>query len=180
MAPLASTADWSNYTNVPVPSNAATLLAASSAAIRNYCGWTISREVLTDQEIDTKGTGLFFLPTLKLESIEALSVGGTSFVPGTDYQFSTKGMVRRLPYGYIWPRGFRAVKISYTHGYATVPEDIVALTVGMASGLASPPPPNVAQKVVGAISITYAQRSSSVSLDEASMAILDAYALGQV
>lgn len=178
MAPLASTEDWADYTKIPEPANAAELLAAASGSIRNYCGWSISREVVTDEPIDTNGSGLILLPTLLLVSVEQISVGDTWLLERTDYRWSKKGMIRRYPYGTNWPRGFQEVYVSYTHGYETVPDEIRALTVGLAVRLTSAVPPNVAQKTVGAISITYSGTSQSLELDAGTMALLDAYALG--
>jgi hypothetical protein len=149
MAPLATVLDWPNFTTAPVPGNAEFLLEAASGVIRTYTEWSISREVVVDHRIDGPGGTLLLLPTLLLESVQAVEVDGEAV---TDYTWSTLGMLERAA---GWPRAFGAISASYTHGYATVPAEIKSYTVSVAAAAAA----SVAGKVqesIGDWSATYA------------------------
>ncbi|THV27937.1 hypothetical protein [Glycomyces paridis] len=149
MASLAGVDDWSKYTSAPVPGNAEHLLNAASGVIRTYVEWSISREIIVDARIDAPGGTLLMLPTLLLVDVAAIAVDAVAV---TDFDWSEAGMVERAV---GWPRGFRRLTVSYTHGYETVPDEVKSYTVAVASAAAA----SVAGKVqesIGDWSATYA------------------------
>ncbi len=178
MSPLVSPDDWGDFTSSPAPDNVDSLLGAASAEIRRYCGWSISLEVVEDLEVDTFGGPMLFLQTMRLNSIESLFLNGVEMVDSTDFSWSRRGVIRRLPVGVCWPKEFRSVVASYTHGYTNVPEEIQALCVGLVrrSWVSLP---GIKQKQVGGISLTFADSggSSGIALDEYEKCVLDSYAL---
>lgn len=172
MPPLVAEADWSKYSKSPAPANAATLLAAASGSIRSYCGWSITREVVEDADLDAYGGPLIALPTLFLVSIEALYEEDTYLVDGTDYRWSRRGLIRRKPKGKCWPNDYMSVRASYTHGYEECPEEVAALCVNLANR-SDVVPTGLLQKQVGGISLQF----KDVTLATAEERVLDAYAL---
>lgn len=172
MPPLVAEADWGKYSKSPAPANAATLLAAASGAIRSYCGWSITREVVEDEDLDTYGNSLLVLPTLYLVSIEALWEGDTYLVDGVDYRWSRRGLIRRKPKGKLWPNEYMSVRGSWTHGYEECPEEVAALCVSLANR-ADVVPTGLLQKQVGGISLQF----KDVALTGPEERVLDAYAL---
>lgn len=175
MASLVDVNEWGDYSKSPAPDNAETMLAAVSGAIRGYCGWSISREVVEEEEFDTWGTVLFNLPTLLLVSIELLTLEDVDLVDGTDYMWSKRGSIRRLGC-YWWPFKYRCLVASYTHGYEVVPAEIKALCVSICGRL-SVATAGVLQKSVGGISLQFGDRNSTVTLTEAEHGVLAPYVL---
>jgi len=175
MASLVDVDEWEDYSKSPAPDNAETMLAAISGAIRGYCGWSISREVVEEEEFDTWGTLLFNLPTLLLVSVELLTLEDVDLVENTDYMWSKRGSIRRM--GCLWwPFKYRCLVASYTHGYETVPPEIKALCVSVSKRL-DIATAGVLQKSVGGISLQFGDRNSTVTLTDAEQGVLDPYVL---
>jgi hypothetical protein len=175
MASLVDVNEWEDYSKSSAPGNAETMLAAVSGAIRGYCGWSISREVVVEEEFDTFGSVLFNLPTLLLVSIELLTLEGVDLVADTDYMWSKRGSIRRLGC-YWWPFKYRCLVASYTHGYEEVPAEIKALCVSICGRL-DVATAGVLQKAVGGISLQFGDRNSTVTLTEAEEGVLAPYVL---
>lgn len=172
MPPLVAVEDWGKYSKTSAPDNAVTLLAAASGAIRSYCGWSITREVVEDAELDSYGSPLLALPTLLLVSIESLYEWDTYLVDGTDFRWSRRGLIRRKPKGKTWPDDYSSVRASYTHGYEECPEEVAALCVSLAKR-SDAVPTGILQKAVGGISLQF----KDVPLDAPEQGLLEAYAL---
>ncbi|MFE0447339.1 hypothetical protein ACFW6C_07565 [Streptomyces fungicidicus] len=77
---------------------------------------------------------------------------------------------------YVAPH-VEAVKVTYTHGYADVPEDVLAIVLGCASRVLSNPD-NLRQETVGSVSLTYAAETLDASLSERDRDLLDDYRRG--
>lgn len=58
-----------------------------------------------------------------------------------------------------------AVKLTYTHGYQEVPEDVLSIVLGCASRVLSNPD-NLRQETVGSVSLTYAAETLDASLSD--------------
>lgn len=168
---LATTADWPHYTDVPAPSNAQELLDAAAGLVVDEVGWSIERQVLTDEEFDGDGSRLLKLPTLHLVSVEEVRVDDEAV---TDYRTSRKGMLSRLR---GWPRGFGRIHVSFTHGYETVPDHIVALVVAIAARPVSVPA-GIAMEMADRLQVRYETgHAGAPHLDEHDRAALSAWRL---
>lgn len=172
MPSLVSVEQWGDFSKSSPPDNAQTLLDAASASIRNYCGWNITREVVTDRVLDSYGTTVVIVPTLLLLSIESLYEYDTYLEEFADYRWSRNGMVRRRPRHKRWPNEYGCIRISYTHGYDECPADVAALCVNIAKR-SDVVPTGLLQKQVGGISMQF----KDTNLSEAEMAVLNPYAL---
>lgn len=101
--------------------SAAQALDVASQDIRTACGWNISQETVTAQDFDGTGGTSIWIRTLNLTGVSAVVADGVTLA-ATDYRFYRYGRLRRI-YAY-WPYFPKIVTVTYTHGYATVPDDV--------------------------------------------------------
>lgn len=104
-------------------------IAAVGNAIRLWCGWHIA-PVKTDDEmvIDSNRGSLLVLPTLLMQEPSAVVDADGNDITG--WSWSEIGNLE-LPFGQYFPQGFRAVKVTVTHGFTTAPTEIVAVAAHM-------------------------------------------------
>lgn len=96
---------------------------AASAAVRRACGWHIAPSWQQALTLDLDSS-VVFLPAMEVTALSATANGA----PITDPQWSTYGSFD-VPY-VSYKR--RALVVTFTSGYATTPEDIVGLVLGIA------------------------------------------------
>lgn len=96
-----------------------------TAAIRNYCGQILS--VVADEELtlDSIGDTRLFLPELPVTAVAEVVEDGETLAVVTDYKLGQAGILHRI--GQRWAKGIQVVTVTYTHGYATLPVDIVTI-----------------------------------------------------
>lgn len=128
MEPFADTADLK--VSHPTLSTAAAgrALEKASAAIRAWCGWSISRETVT-KRLDGTGERSLWLRTLQLTDVVELTVTGVPLVPLVDYDWTLYG---RVLHRSRWPDTPRSVEITYTHGFDPVPLELVEACLELA------------------------------------------------
>lgn len=133
MASFASTADMAARSNGAIPADRPFLqkaLDAASARIRNYCGWHISTvESVEDLRVRATPGQVLWLPTTYLTAIDAISINGVLLdeVALAAVDFSADGRVDFTAWA-------APTLISFTHGYTSHPDDLVALTLELATG----------------------------------------------
>ncbi|WP_018350951.1 hypothetical protein [Longispora albida] len=171
MAGLVTVAQWPDYTTAPVPANAAALLLVASTEVRGYCGWNISAEPDASAVLDGDGSMILLLPTLLLTAVHTVKVDG---IPVTDYEWSAAGVLRRRA---GWPDQFRAVEVTFGHGYDPVPDDVAAMVVSVAARHAATPAA-YRQEAIGAYSYTTAASTPGTpALEPVERLVLDRYRL---
>jgi len=145
-------------------------LAEATAAIRNYCHQYI--ELVEDEEItlDCAGGNRLFLPELPVTEVGGVIEDGEALTPGSDeeYQLGQYGILYRV--GQDWTAGVQIVQITYTHGYAEIPDDICGVCTRAAArtyqaGLRAAEDgavPGVAGKSLGDFSVSYSSGAGGV------------------
>lgn len=117
-----------------LPEDTQVLLAIeeASAVIKNYCNQEI--EQVSDDTILLDGTGStkLFLPELPVNSIASVKIDGVLLDP-TCYALAENGVLWRK-YG-KWAVGAQNIEVTYTHGYASIPEDVKGVCYRSASRL---------------------------------------------
>lgn len=88
------------------------------ASIQASCGWHVAPVMTENQLLDSDGGDLLLLKTCHVTDVLRVSVAGTELT-ADQYEWSADGMIRRL--SGCWPRGFRRVEVSMTHGFPVVP-----------------------------------------------------------
>lgn len=130
-APLATATDLADR-NITVPDgmDGAALLAAASDAVRAAAGAHISQATSTV----TIGawSNWIDLPDAPIQSVESVKIAGEEVSGWYKVDASI-----RIPAGISWMPV--EVTITYTHGYPTVPADIVDLVCGMVGMAISDP-----------------------------------------
>lgn len=132
MDPFASAANLAaklGITEDALDSDRATLaLENASGVIRDRCGWSISRETVTDT-LDGDGGRSLWLPTLKLVDVASVAVGGQTLTVEKDFDWTAYGKLIRAGH---WPHRPRSITITYTHGYDPVPDGVRAVCLKLA------------------------------------------------
>lgn len=137
MANFAEIADIEAFLQITITGDAVKEAAAEraltevTAAIRNYVDQYI--ELVEDDEItlDSIGGKRLFLPELPVVSIASVVEDDETLDVDDDYQLGQFGILHRV--GRKWVKGIQIVTITYTHGYATIPDDIVSVATRAAS-----------------------------------------------
>lgn len=103
------------------------LLADASSLVREVAHLQIDQATST-VTVDGDGTRRVFLPEIPVTAVSALSVEGVALDPSTYRWWEWGGLDRRDG---VWPCEPRAISITYTHGWAPVPDWIVNMVCSM-------------------------------------------------
>lgn len=128
---LADPADLAVW--LPVGEDDPKLLAALSAASRRFRGAVrhpvslIGGDVIT---LDGLGQSAVLLPTAPVTAVDEVLLDGEELTVGTDYSWSEDGFLRRLCG--VWPDRLRCLQVTYSHGFALVPEEIQEVVIDQA------------------------------------------------
>jgi hypothetical protein len=134
---------------------AAVALRMATAAIKNHTKQTIEQVVNDQVDLQGNWSHKLWLPERPVTAVSAVSIiGGSGFVrevvltPNTDFVLGPMGLLRRVSYitgrlltpasGY-WGGDMAIVRPIYTHGFPTIPDDINAVCLSVASRLMSNP-----------------------------------------
>lgn len=135
----------------------------ATVAIQNYCQQRI--ELVTDETItlDCSGGLWLLLPELPVVDVTSVVEDSVALVAGADedYQLGQHGVLHRV--GAYWTEGVQIIEVVYSHGYAVIPEDVVAVCTRAAArryqaGLRSAEAagvPGVAATSLGDYSVTF-------------------------
>ena len=173
MAAFCTIADIASFLQIAIDAtNAAALRAIgeASAAIQNYCHQALE-EIEGDEytfDVGPNQTKLF-LPELPPTEVSEVVENTETLVVDDDYKLGRDGILYRL--GAYWYPGVQTVTVTYTHGYATMPDDIVGVCTRAASrvyqsGLRSAAlagVPGVQAQTIGDYSVQYASEQSGGS-----------------
>lgn len=88
------------------------VLKVASGAVRTFCQWHVSAEVVTAKRIRSRGVRSLWLPTLWLRQVTALTMDGVA-VSQADYAWGEEGRVELLR---SWWRD-ATFEVSYEHGF---------------------------------------------------------------
>jgi len=106
----------------------------ATAAIQNYTHQEIEQTEDDETTLDCSGhSAMLFLPQLPVTSVASVVEDGTLLIEGSDedYQLGQWGVLHRV--GQNWPAGIQIVTVTYTHGHATIPDDVVGVCARAAS-----------------------------------------------
>jgi hypothetical protein len=111
------------------------LLDLATARIVSYVGHPIAPPTTETITLDGTGTDLILLPGHPVTDIDSITVNGVALTYVADayeYVWSESGAVR-LTGANSWGRVAQSIEVTYTHGYATVPDDVKAVCLQMAT-----------------------------------------------
>lgn len=188
---FATEAELEAYTGTSIATDRATLLLdLATGAIQGYTGQTISR--VTNDEVVLVGNwgSTLTLPERPAVAPTAVAIGDTALTADTDYVFDGRWTLHRgtkvdgvlsvngpdyLINGWgDWGGPGAQVTVTYTHGFATIPNDIKGVCLALAArSLASPD--GVNSESVGSYSVSYSRSGGAVSLLAEEQRLLDSY-----
>jgi hypothetical protein len=127
------TAAWPGFDTLDDGEKAA-LISAASAAIERYCRRTFEEDEVTER-FDGNGRPRVWLSRRPVASVASVVANGETLT-AEDYSFNPetgelfRGDGRTEPRHVMgFPRGTRNITVTYTGGYATVPEDVKRATL---------------------------------------------------
>jgi len=134
----------------------------ASAAIRNYCHQYL--ELVEDDEytFDVRPARWnLLLPELPVVEVTGVVEDGEPLYDPDDYQLANYGQLVRV--GRRWKAGIQIVAVTYTHGYETIPDDVISVCTRAAArayqaGLRSADSdgvPGVASKGLGDFTVSF-------------------------
>lgn len=142
------------------PADDLKLLSALRAATRRFRG-AVGHPVtlVTDEVVQLDGGGRrsLLLPVWPTTAVASVVLDGELLVEHTDYEWSDTGVLRRL--GCAWPDRLRCVEVTYSHGWAVVPEDIQEAVIDQARSMFTVVP-GLQSKTVGAQSVTFGAQAA--------------------
>jgi hypothetical protein len=169
------------------------LIELVSARVQRYTGQTI--EAVADDVVTiTPHDGDLRLPQRPVTAISSIVVRGDTLDP-TLYTFTAGGVVRRTAPGTAgagafgissgwpasgeWPWPPLATIVTYDHGYATIPDDLVSVVAELAAqswlGGDRAAEGKIGESIDGYSESWYRRASPTTAWDPAHKAILDSY-----
>lgn len=150
-------------------------LQVASQAVRDFCGWHVAPLVKCTADLTLDGR-FVKLPTMAVDSIEAVEVNGTA----ATYEWIEAGLLRVNAYS--CRDHWRGCHVEWYAG-----EDMAGALAAVVSQIASnalAAAPGVREEHAGQVGISYNQTANGVSggvrLLESDKAILDAYRIREV
>jgi len=134
---------------------------AASRLIRNYCRWHVAPVIQETIKVAVRPRSPLYLPTLHMVDLLALTASGVA-ADVARVEWDEAGIIEysRSAFGTYALR--RAVEVTFTHGYEDVPEDIVDLTLMIASRALGSPLGVVRESTMSS-SVTYSQAGFNVA-----------------
>jgi len=145
---LATVEDLNRFSQLgldPADPSAVFLLTVASGMIRRYLGQDITQVTGDVEYVDPVGGAYAFLAQLPVQSVlsvETSADGSTwDLVPPENYTVSRRlGIVYAKPYtGERWPSEPESWRVTYWHGYATVPDELKGVCCSIAARFYSTP-----------------------------------------
>lgn len=155
MAAFATPTELAGHLQEDVDTYTATLaLNRASAKIRKYAGdWSITQESGVVATLDGTGERSLWLPSLLVTAVASVVEDGQTLTVVTGFDWTSYGKLIRV--GRCWTCKPRSVVVTFTHGYATVPDDVKDICLSVAGRLYRNPA-GLRSKTVGAVSWTTA------------------------
>ncbi|MFI0914310.1 mobile element protein [Streptomyces abikoensis] len=154
------------------PADDPKLLAALQAASRRFRGAVGHPVTIVAGEtlrLDGTGREALLLPVWPTVAVSSVKLDGTTLVEAADYAWSQAGMLRRLG-GTCWPDRLGCLEVTYTHGWAQVPDDIAEVVIDQARALYTVTP-GVQSKAVGGQSVTFGAQAAVGVTDQWTRAV---------
>jgi uncharacterized phiE125 gp8 family phage protein len=134
---LATTKSFLKVTTTTDDDIISILINACSTAIENYCRRSFYQQVYTNDMYDGNGTKWLNLKNYPVQSVSQVQVNGVTIDPANYVIKNETGVLCRIgPYpntftglsisrfSSLWNQGDYNIAVSYTAGFATIPDDL--------------------------------------------------------
>lgn len=140
-------------------------LDTASGAIRSYTRQTLSAATTTDQ-LRANWSSEIVLPERPVSAVASVVVAGpywSQTLTSTDYRWTRQGSLYVSPLAGSpadgrgsWGGPEATVTVTYTHGFAVIPDDIRGICLAMATrSMAVPVSAGVASESIGSYSVSF-------------------------
>lgn len=187
---FATEAELEAYTGTSIDSTrAALLLDTATGAIRAHTGQTISRVTSDTVILPGNYSAALELPERPVIAVSTVKIDDTTLTLDSDYVWDGRWTLLRgtnvtgvlvindgplVSTSGDWGGPGAQVTVTYTHGLATVPDDIKGVCLALAArSLQSPD--GVNSESIGTYSVTYGRTGGAVSLLDDERRLLDRY-----
>lgn len=180
-ATVAELEDWLGYSlDAGETDRASLLLDVASATIQTHTGQTL--ELVTDDVADLRGTWerVLTLPERPVVSVASVVLDGETLTVDDDFvvvgdQLRRPGFQTLSPQSDFYPKsGWGGpdvvVRVTYTHGFAVIPDDVKGVCLSLAARLWSGSA-GLAMEVLGSYTVQYRR----VELEDWERAVLNRY-----
>lgn len=135
------------------------LIDAATGEIRAACGWHVAPSVTHTLTVESSGSRLLILPTLRLTAVTAVRVDGQDLV-SSGYTWRESGLITRR--GGSWPSAPAVIEADVTHGWQPdeVPH-IKGLIAAMVTRVKATKNGLIVRAQAGQVSRTYSQVASN-------------------
>lgn len=182
MVSFATPAELSTYTKgriSPTDERSQVILDGATEGIRRLAGWHIAPAEDVSVTLDGGGSTLY-LPSLQVNSIISVTVNGTLWVEGADYEWSRQtGNIRRRDHG-DFPDTWGGIEVTFNSGFDTVPADLKQIVLQVSS-IALSSPTGATREQAGQVAMSWATTAPGVagglSFLDRDLAILSSYIL---
>jgi len=179
------------YTGATIATDRATiLLDMATGAIQAYTNQTLTFEAGDSITLPGNFGHVLTLPERPVTAVTSVTLGDTLLVADTDYVWDGKAdLLRGTKVDGVltvngpdwlvndwgdWGGPGAVVTIIYSHGFATIPNDIKGVCLALAARSLSSPD-GVNSESVGSYSVSYSRTGGAVSLLTEEKALLDRY-----
>ncbi|MBF6060513.1 hypothetical protein IU500_06945 [Nocardia terpenica] len=164
----------------------------ASQLVRGYCGIAFDYTRDDTKLLDPRGDGTVQLPQTPVLAVSAVAgwmpgpAGRWDWQPITWFRWLPRGLlyctarleVTTLPtWGPVWPWVPGGLRVTYDHGYPTIPDDIQAVVTRLATQI-SKNPAWVQSRKVGEVATVYT--TTGITLRDEDKRVLDRYAAQEV
>lgn len=156
------------------------IIAAASEIIRAYTRQTITQGTTT-ADLPGTWTSDLDLPERPVTAVSAVSANGTPLTVNADYYWNDRGTLRRgaafdtpLASTASWGGPQATVTVTYTHGYATIPQAIKSVCLAIAARVFSNPA-GLAGEMLGTYQVQYDRTAANMALTDLEKALLKPY-----
>lgn len=128
-------ADIEHFLQITVPAAkvdaANRAITEATAAIQNYCHQVLEAVAGEAIILDCIGGARILLPELPVNAVAAAIEDGDLLLVDDDYKLGQHGILYRIDT--TWAVGIQIIEVTYDHGYAVIPDDIVSIATRAAS-----------------------------------------------
>lgn len=101
--------------------------------IKTYCRQAIEYQANDEASLDSNGSHRLVLPEHPVVSVASVVEDETTLDVDDDYRLAGDGLLYRMPVLTRWKTGPGIVVVTYTHGYETIPNDLIGITTRAAA-----------------------------------------------
>lgn len=128
-------ADIEHFLQIAIPAlklaAANRAIVEATAAIQNYTHQALEAVAGETITLECAGGVRLFLPELPVTAVISVVEDGEVLVVDDDYKLGEHGILYRI--SDFWRKGIQIIEVTYDHGYAVIPDDIVSIATRAAS-----------------------------------------------